>query len=59
MTGEPDDDDPLDVNILESEGTCAVEGFSISSDQFLNPLKVKKVNIDSLENPKFDNIGVY
>ena len=31
----------------------------ISSDQFLNPLKIKKVNIGSPENPKFTNIGDY
>ena len=36
-----------------------MEGFGICSDQFLNPLKVKKVNIGSLENPKFSNIGDY
>ena len=57
--GEPDDDDPLDVNILEFEATHAVEGFGISSDQFLNPLKVKKINIGSPKNPKFSNIGDY
>ena len=37
----------------------AVEGFGISSDQFLNLLKVKKVNTGSRENPKFANIGDY
>ena len=57
MIREPDDDDPLNINIPEYEGTCTVEGFGISSDQFLNPLKVKKENIGSLENPKFTNIG--
>ena len=59
VTSEPDDDDPCDVNILESKGTHAMKGFGISSDQFLNPLKVKKVNIGSLENTKFTNIGDY
>ena len=59
VTGEPDDDDPLGINIPESEGTCAVEEFGISRDQFLNPLKLKKVNIVSQENPKFANIGDY
>ena len=57
MTRESDDDDPLDVKILDSEGMHAVEGFGISSDQFLNPLKLNKVIIGSLENPKFDSIG--
>ena len=36
-----------------------VEGSGISSDQFFKPLKIKKVNIGSLKNPKFANIGDY
>ena len=36
-----------------------MEGFGISSDLSLNPLKVEKVNIGSLENPKFTNIEDY
>ena len=36
-----------------------VEGFGISSYQFISPLKVKKVNIGSPESPKFANIGDY
>ena len=36
-----------------------VEGSGISSDHFLKPLKIKKVNIRSPENPKFTNIGDY
>ena len=59
VSREPNDDDPLDVNIHESQGTWKVEGFGISSDQFINPLKVKKISIGSLENPKFVNIGDY
>ena len=59
VKGEPGDDDPLDVNILDSKFTCAMEGFGICSDQFLNPLKFKKVNIGSLKNPKFSSIGDY
>ena len=38
---------------------CTVEGSGISTDQFLKPLKIKKVNIGSPENPKFTNIGDY
>ena len=56
---EDPDDDPTNINILESEGTCKVEDSGISSDQFLKPLKIKKVNIGSPENPKFTNIGDY
>ena len=36
-----------------------MERFGISSDQFLNPLKIKKANIGSPDNPKFTNIGDY
>ena len=58
LTRDPNDD-PTNINILESEGTCVVEGSDISSDQFLKPLKIKKVNIGSPKNPKFANIGDY
>ena len=58
LAGERDDD-LNDISILESEGMHAVEGTGISSDQFLKPLKIKKVNIGSSENPKFANIGDY
>ena len=59
VTGELNDDDPLDIKIPNTEGMRAVEGFGISSDQFLSPLKIKKVNIGLPENPKFTNIGDY
>ena len=59
VTRELDDNAALNINIPESEGMWAVEGFGISSDQFLRPLKIKKVNIGSIENPKFTNIGYY
>ena len=37
----------------------AVEGVVMYSDQFLRPLKIKKVNIGSVENQKFVDIGDY
>ena len=49
-------DVPCDVS---DEGTHAVEGSGLSSDKFLNSLKVKKVNIGSPQNPKFFNIKYY
>ena len=57
--GEPDDNDLLEVNIPKFEGTHRMEGLGISNDQFLSPLKVKKVNIGSQMNPKFSNIRDY
>ena len=59
MTREPGDDHLLDINIPGLEGMHVVKGFGIYSDQFLNQLKFKKINIGSLENPKFSNIGDY
>ena len=59
VMGEPNDDDPLDMNIPESKGIHAVEGFGIFRHQFLCLLKIKKVNIGSPDNPKFANIGDY
>ena len=59
MTREPDDDDLLEINILELEGMHAVDGFRISSDQFLSPLKIKKVNIGFPDHLKYTNIGDY
>ena len=59
ITGEPDDDDTLEINIPKSEGIRTVEGSHITTDQFLKPLKIKKVNIGSEENSKFANIRDY
>ena len=59
IIGEPDGEDPCDINIPESKGPRIVEGSGVSSDKFLNPLKINKVNIGSPENPKFANIGDY
>ena len=56
LDGDPDDD-PTNIKLLKSEGTRIMEGSGISIDQFLRPLKIKKVNIGSPENPKFANIG--
>ena len=58
MAQEPDDD-PTNINIPELEGTWDVERSGILRDQFLKPLKIKKVNIGSPENPKVANIGDY
>ena len=57
LTREPNDDDPIEIDIPESEGIRKVEGYAITTDQFLKPLKIKNVNIGSEENPKFSNNG--
>ena len=58
LSGDPKDD-PTNINILESEGSCVVEGSNISNEQFIKPLKTKKVNIGLEETLKFANIGDY
>ena len=58
LAGEPDDNH-TNINIPKLEGMQEVKGSGILSEQFLKPLKIKKVNIGSLENPKSTNIGYY
>jgi len=36
-----------------------MEGMGLLNENFLNPLKIKKVNIGSPKNSKFFNIGDY
>ena len=59
ITREPYDDDPLEINIPDSEGMCVMEGYSMFTDHFLKPLKINKLNIRSVESPKFANIRDY
>ena len=58
LSGDPEDDS-TNINIPESEGSRAVEGSEISSEQFIKQLKIKKFNTELEENPKFSNIGDY
>ena len=49
--GELNDLDPLEINnIPKSQGICIVDGDVITTDPSLKPLKIKKVNIGSIEN---------
>ena len=57
--GELNDLDPLEINIPKLKGIRTLEGVAMITDQFLKPLKIKKVNIGSVENPNFANIGDY
>ena len=60
LSREPEDDDELrNVNILESEGSRDVVAPDILTDSMSQPLKIRKVNIGSEENPKFANVGDY
>ena len=59
LMGELNDLDPLEINIPKLEGIRTVDGDVITTDLSLKPLKIKKVNIGSIENMKFANIGDY
>jgi hypothetical protein len=55
----PDEDDPRDIQIEEVKGEKYVEGLPIESEVISVPIKVKKVNIGTIEQPKMASIGDY
>jgi hypothetical protein len=55
----PDGDDLGNIQIEEVEGERDVEGPPIESEVISVPIKVKKVNIGTNEQPKIANIGDY
>jgi hypothetical protein len=55
----PDEDDPHDIQIEEVEGEREVEGPPLESEVIFALIKVKKVNIGTVENPKMASIGDY
>jgi hypothetical protein len=55
----PYEDDPRNIQITEIEGEREVEGLSLASEVFTAPIKVKKVNIGTNDNPKMVSIGDY
>ena len=55
----PDEHDPCNIHITEVEGEREVEGPPLQSKVIAAPIKVKKVNIGTVENPKMDSIGYY
>ena len=54
-----DEDDSHNIQIIEIEGEREVEGPSMESEVFVAPIKVKKVNIGTNDNPKMESIGEY
>jgi hypothetical protein len=55
----PEEDDPSNIQIKEAEGEREVEGPPLESEVIVVPIKVKKVNIGTVENPKMASIGDY
>ena len=59
-SGEIDDEeDPRAVDIPELEGTHDIVAPEVPGDKFKQLLKLKKVNIRTIEDPKFASIGDY
>ena len=54
-----EDDDPRNVNILETGGQRDIEGLGIELPFFGKPIKIKKVNIGTEKTPKLANAGDY
>jgi hypothetical protein len=55
----PEEDNPRNIQIKEAEGEMEVEGPHIESKAIVVPIKVKKDNIGTVENPKMASIGDY
>jgi hypothetical protein len=55
----PDEVDPHNIHITRIEGEREVEGPSLESKLFSTPIKVKKVNIGTIDNPKMASVGDY
>ena len=49
----------MHINIPESEGTHNVQGLELKVSDVAKPVKIKKVNIGTEEEPKFTSIGDY
>ena len=56
---EDDEDDPQNINILESEGSREVRKPKIRDPNIMVPSKMKQVNIGTEEEPKYTMLGDY
>ena len=54
-----EDEDPRNINILESEGTRDVDGPKLQIPAIAEPIKIKQINIGTETEPKFASIGDY
>jgi hypothetical protein len=55
----PNKDNLCDIQIEEAEGKREVEGPPLELEVIVAPIKVNKVNIGTVENPKMASIGDY
>lgn len=56
---ESDDQELRHLDIIETKGECGVQGHKFLSPYITQPLKTRKVNIGSEEQPKLSNVGDY
>jgi hypothetical protein len=56
---ENEEEDPRKVQIHETKIAQVVEGPDLASVAYTQPIKMHKVNIGMIENPKFAQIGDY
>jgi hypothetical protein len=56
---EHDEEDPSNVKVPEIEGEGVVEGPEIEYVSYTQPINTLKVNIGTIENPNFVQIGDY
>jgi hypothetical protein len=55
----PNEDDPHDIQIEEAKEERELEGTPLESEVIFTSIKVNKVNIGIVENPKMGSIGDY
>jgi hypothetical protein len=53
------EDKARNIQISEVEGEREIEGPKLDSQDYVAPLKIKKVNIGTAKNPKIASIGDY
>jgi len=56
---ENDDEELRHLDIIETKGEQGVQGPKLLIPDVTQPLKIKKVNIGSKEQPKFANVRDY
>jgi hypothetical protein len=56
---EYEDEDPRNIQAPKTEGTRVIEGPKLASAAYPRPIKTKEVNIGTMKNPKFAQIGDY
>ena len=54
-----EDEDPRNVNIPVSEGSCEIQGPTLEIPEITRKVKIKKVNIGTEVDPKVVSIGDY